>query len=247
MDGIPLGDKTILVSPFAASVQRNQFGATSKSKLLHVTVKAAVSDVSASFRTHLWGDLILDESGQRSLILQKHLRGYNSVDLPTKHQNSISAKLVFHIYKKQHSHLSTAIVQLISGAFFLCIQSCEYSKTPMRGNKRTRILWKGGIMLYRKQRKLLHGIDCIHLVYKVSPTFRTQKNGVKNATVTQWRTGKHIFMVWFWADIITRLKSYPVSSCEIPVNTVWVENLKTTITSQMATKYLRSGTLSFVE
>ena len=91
-------------------------------------------------------------------------------------------------------------------------------------------------MLYRKQRKLLHGIDCIHLVYKVSPTFRTQKNGVKNATVTHWRMGKHLFRVQVWADIFTRLDFYPGLSDNTPVNTVWLENHKTAITSQMTTK-----------
>ena len=50
-----------------------------------------------------------------------------------------------------------------------------------------------------------------------------------------------------WADIVTRLDSYPGSSEDTPVNTVWVENHKTTITSQMTTKSLRSGTLFFGE
>ena len=34
---------------------------------------------------------------------------------------------------------------------------------------------------------------------------------------------------------------------DTPLNTVWVENNKTPITSQMTTKYLGSGTLSFGE
>ena len=79
------------------------------------------------------------------------------------------------------------------------------------------------------------------------PASRMQKNGVKNATVTQWRTGKHICPVQVWADIVTRLDSYPVLSDDTPVNTVWLENHKTTIMSQMMTRSLRSGTLSSEE
>ena len=81
----------------------------------------------------------------------------------------------------------------------------------------------------------------------MSSTFRTQKNGVKNVTVTQWRTGKHLCPVRIWADIITRLDSYPGTLYDTPVNTVWVENHKTTITSQMTMKSLRSVMLSFGE
>ena len=48
----------------------------------------------------------------------------------TKPHNSIPAKLVFRIYKKQYSHLSKAIGQVIAGAFFFNMKSCEYSTTP---------------------------------------------------------------------------------------------------------------------
>ena len=119
LDGIPQGEKKIPVSSFVASVKRNQFDATGKPKLLHRTLKAAVSDVSKSFRTHLWGDPNLDASGQISLSLQWQIRGYKAVDPPMKHQKAIPTKLVFHIYKKKYSHLSTSIKQLIAGDFYL--------------------------------------------------------------------------------------------------------------------------------
>ena len=64
--------------------------------------------------------------------------------------------------------------------------------------------------------------------------------------MTQWRTEKHLCPVKIWMYIVTRLDSYPGSSYYTPVNIVWVENLKTSITSQMTTILLRSVTLSFV-
>ena len=77
----------------------------------------------------------------------------------------------------------------------------------------------------------------------MSPTFQTDKNSFKNATVTQWYTGKHICLVRIWADIITILELYPGTSYGTPVKTVWLENHKTTITSQMTIKWMRSGIL----
>ena len=122
---------------------------------------------------------------------------------------------------------------MITGSFFFNIQSCEYYTTPKGEHKKTRILRKWYITFYRKQRELLHIRRCIHLVDKVSPTFRKQKNGINNATVTQWRTGTHLFPVKVWADIATRLDLYLGLLYDTPMNTVWVENHKTTIKSQM--------------
>ena len=144
------------MSSFAASVRRNQFGKTRKHILLHGAVKSAISDVSASFRTHLQSDPALDSSGQKSLILQQQLRGYKTLDPPTKHQKGIPAKLFLHINKRTDTHLNTAIGQLITGAFFFGIRSCEYSTTPKGEDKRTHILQKGDIRFYSKYRELSH-------------------------------------------------------------------------------------------
>ena len=43
------------------------------------------------------------------------------------------------------------------------------------------------------------------------------------------------------------LESYPGTSDDTLVNSVWVYNHRTKITYQMITKFLRSGTLSFRE
>ena len=136
---------------------------------------------------------------------------------------------------------------MVAGAFLFSMRSCKYSASPKGWHKQTRILRKGDIKCYRKRRKLPHSSRRLNLVDKVSLTFRTQKNGVNNATVTQWRKGKHICPVQVWADLVTRLDYYPGSSYNTHVNTVWVKNHKTTITSQIKTKSLMSGTLSFGE
>ena len=66
LGGIQYRDKTTLVSSFKASVWRNQFDAKKKDKLFHSTVKAALSDVSVSFRTALRSNSTLDASGQKT-------------------------------------------------------------------------------------------------------------------------------------------------------------------------------------
>ena len=101
--------------------------------------------------------------------------------------------------------------------------------------------------MYRKRHEIIHISGCIHLVDKVSLEFRTQKNGSKNATVTQWKTGKHLDPVQVLDDIITRLESHPRTSYDTPVKEVWVDNHKADTTHQMTIKLLRSGIISFGE
>ena len=71
------------------------------------------------------------------------------------------------------------------GAFLFGMQTCKYSITPKGENNQTCILRKGYIRLYSKQLDIIHISGCIHLADKVYLEFRTQKNGIKNATVTQ--------------------------------------------------------------
>ena len=111
---------------------------------------------------------------------------------PKKHKNAIPSNLVFYINKKQNSHLSPAIGNLIEGDFLFGMRSYKYSTIPKGENKKTCILWKGDIRFYWKRRDILHSSGCINLEEKVYPTSRTQKNGFKNATLNQWQTGKHL-------------------------------------------------------
>ena len=108
----------------------SQISTTRNQILLHGTVKSAISDVYVSFQTQLWSDPTLDSSSQKYLIIQQQLRGYKMLDPPTKHQKSIPEKLVLNIYKRKNTHLNTVIGQLIAGAFFFGMRSCEYSTTP---------------------------------------------------------------------------------------------------------------------
>ena len=79
------GSRKILVSSFAAYVQRKQFGTTNKTKLLHGTLKAAISNVTEFFQKNLQSDPTLYSSEQKSLILQRKLTDYKSLYPSNKH------------------------------------------------------------------------------------------------------------------------------------------------------------------
>ena len=91
---------------------------------------------------------------------------------------------------------------------------------------------KGGIHIYIKRRKIPHNSGILYLANKVPPMFHTQKNGVEIFTLTQWWMTTNLFVVRIWLEIIIQLDSYPRTTRDTLVNTVWVEHQNTTITSQ---------------
>ena len=141
--------------------------------------------------------------------------------------------------------MSTAIGQLILGVSFFGMRSSKYLTTHKGEAKRKRILQKSNIRFYIKLCKITYNSGRIHLLEEVSQTFSTQKKWVKNETVTQWQTGKCLYLVQIWSDINSRLELYPGTSYDIPVNTLWVENHKSKIIYQMTIKFMRSRTLNF--
>ena len=101
-------------------------------------------------------------------------------------------------------------------AFFFGMRSCEYLTTPKGEDKFICILHKGDISFYRKRRELSHDSGILYLDDKVSLTFYTQKNGVKNATVTQWRIAITLCLVRIWAEIIwisIKIEVYSIHVC----------------------------------
>ena len=71
------------------------------------------------------------------------------------------------IYKRQHPHLSMAIVQFIAGDLLFSMWTSEYSMNLKGGVKLTCIFRKGGIRFYRKRRELIHNSGRIHLADKI--------------------------------------------------------------------------------
>ena len=106
----------------------------------------------------------------------------------TSKANPSPLQVVKHTY--EHSH-QTADLRHI----FLLRAVLQLLNNYKREDKRTRILQKGDIHFYIKRCKFSHDSGIPHLANKVSLTFCTQKNSVKNSTVTQWRTTTTLCLV----------------------------------------------------
>jgi hypothetical protein len=98
------------------------------------------------------------------------------------------------------------IADLVLGAFFFAMRSCEYTKSvPLGRTKRVRM----GCFVFRtaSRRVLLHtDPDLLHHAEYVTIVFEDQKNGKKMDARTQRRSGhKFLCPVLRWASAVQRI------------------------------------------
>lgn len=212
----------MLIVGFADFVRKNIHGPTTKDQLTHGAVNSAISGVVSTFRQNLRPDPTLDKQGQRCVFLQRLLKGYKDDDPATKSQACIPLTVFEHMLKQaKNSKFDTAISQLIIGALFFAMRSCEYS--TVKGTRKTKRLTLGDIRFYKLikgyNQEIKHSSPEIANADVVSITFIKQKNGEKESTITQHQSNNKLCPVKAWAAIIARIRAYKSSTDSTPVNT----------------------------
>ena len=119
------------------------------------------------------------------------------------------------IWRNRTTSKSIALGQLINGALFFGMRSCEYSSVT--GKRKTKKLQIKDIRFfhYRKEiKKSPNNLQNLQQATSVSVTFTKQKNNVRYATITQQRSGQEICPVTTWAHVVSRVLSYPDTNSE---------------------------------
>ena len=156
-----------------------------------------------------------DVTGQSSIILKRQLQGCKDEDPNEDHHTALPLIVFKEISKDRSSHKQVVIGQLIVGAFFFTMRSCEYIKTRKSGKNRKRIV--ENVQFYKGRIKLNRSAN-IHSASHVSIIFIFQKNKNKYQTVSHKRSGKKLCPVKVWADIVTRILSYEDTNELTPIN-----------------------------
>jgi hypothetical protein len=117
---------------------------------------------------------------------------------------------------------------LLTGALFFAMRSCEYTTTNTTdGPKKTKIVTCQCVRFYKHSKNGLQEIpqrqklpsllqaDC------VSITFISQKNGEKDITITQYKSGNKLDPVTSWAKIVNRVLGYKKTTLQSQVNTFY--------------------------
>jgi integrase len=155
------------------------------------------------------------------------------------------------------SEVQRAVGQLVVGAFFFAMRSCEYSEVT--GSRRTQVI-RIGDLDFRKDGRIVDVADAHRLqeADTVSVTYRSQKNGERGVTVTQHRTvgsGQvSLCPVRSFADLVTRVSQYELNDHkkwalaeERPINLVVTGGRATLISSNQVIQHLRAGALLYGE
>ena len=232
-----------LISAFATSVRRNEYGKQDKLELRHGTVSSTVSNICTTFRTNFRDNPSLEPVSEiKSIFLSRLLRGYKLQDSPTKHQKCLPISVFKMMWSNQQTETSLAIGQLVCLAVFFGMRSCEYS--TVQGDRKTKILRLCDFVFRYKKRIIaitLANLFQLEHATSVSITFHRQKNDVKEDTVTMPATFKMIGPVKASAAIVSRILQYPGTTVESPVNVVRMGKVNAKITSKQISILLKAS------
>jgi hypothetical protein len=179
--------------------------------------------VAQTFLENYATDPRISPDGKTALSVRRILAGFKACDGNESRQKAIPVsviKQVEKLYSSSKDPLQSATAQLIIGAFFFAMRSCEYSKTtsPLE-SKRTKILTIGDIRFFKDSEIISHNDIGLLEADIVSITFKSQKNGEKNKTISMHRSNdSSTCPVLVWTSIVRRIRSYNQSSDSTPVN-----------------------------
>jgi len=223
-------------------MHEGRFSADRFEQLSAGMVTKAISHVSAAFRSHGRLNPTLDDDGQLSILLHRQYRGYKNLDPSEQPQKAITASILQKMCKLAGSaHINRAMSQLVIGAFFFAMCSCEYCKT--QGTCRTKLLTLRNLRFFSGKRELSHYDPYLSLADSVSITFEYQKRDQRGDTITQHHMGDLILCpVHQWAAITQCVLSYPGTTSSSTVNTIINKNGKLAlIDSKMLLDKLRAA------
>lgn len=128
-------------------------------------------------------------------------------------------------------------------AVFFAMRSCEYLFFR-RGDRKTLEVIVGDVIFRDEKYNVIphsNNPTTLRKASTVSLLFRTQKNGIRNATVTQWRSGHPSFCpVLLLADQVAHIRSF-CSSNDIPISFLRLHGQKTVLlTGPFMRRQLRS-------
>ena len=250
-DGIGLGEdhfldniarpyRIHLILAFAHAVHNGRYSkAGVVTPLQSGTVKDSISALSAAFRFNNRPNPTVDLDGKPFLLLQRQWRAYANSDRQRKPQKAINIAVLRRLIEVATSSLDKAVADLIVGAFFFAMRSCEYC-TVQSSEHRTRRLCLRNIRFFRRQIALSH-TDDLSRADSVAITFEFQKNDVKWDTVPMSSSNDDTLCpVKAWAAIVQRLWLIPGTTPDTPVNTVFIAGAQFEITSDLILGALRA-------
>ena len=235
--------RTLLFSAFAQAMREASYSGKSFTTLVEGTVRAAVDHVAQTFRSNNRPDPRNDDGGNLNWLLQQQYKGYKNLDKNTTQQKALPLIVLRHLYKRRNTVENLAIAQLCIGAICFAMRSCEYLQTNIPAEqRRTKTLQLRDLRFYKKGRIINHTDANLALADTVTITFEFQKSEERHESVTMHRSGDPVLCpVRAWASIARQVLSYPGTDETSTVNTIFLNDKLSTISSATVRTKLRSA------
>ena len=206
------------------------------------TVCATLSYVAQTFRADNRPDPQLDVDGKTCFLLNEQLRGYRNQDGTKMKQKALPMSVLRKFFEIANSKKDIALVQLMIGAIFFAMRSCEYLKTGKEEGKRTKIIRKGKILFKKGNTVLDHSNPNLSSSDLVRVTFEYQKNDQRDVIIHMFRSGDNTLCpVKAWAYTVQRVGQIPGATEESEVCLFLDEsNRPTLLTADHARSRLRA-------
>jgi hypothetical protein len=198
LDSYSQAQRVLILTGYAHHVRRNRTrGASTKTPIQGNSVATAISNVVQTFRQNLWPDPTHDTTGHKSAIIKQQMKSYRDSDPARKSQACLPIKVWLRVQGPQASPFHSTMGELLTGALFFAMRSCEYTTTStVDGPKKTKIVTCKNVRFYK------HSSECLLEIRQTNPlssllgadcvsiTFVSQKNGEKDLTITQYNTNQ---------------------------------------------------------
>ena len=218
-------------------------------------MRDAAGHLAAAFRGHFkQSPFHIEGSAQLLPTVRSLLKAFDNADPPPLRQKAITPKLLRKFYKMLSSGRENTgpsaqahTADIVLGAFFFAMRSCEYTKTARPGKtKRARM---GCIVFRTRSRRVLEHTDpeLTEISEYVTVVFENQKNGKKMDARTQRRSGHPILCpVLRWGSAVKRIiATVPGWDSQTSLCSVSLEGETLEISSTFVLKLLRQACETF--
>lgn len=182
------------------------------------TCRDALDSVVEAYRANGYADPSCDSTGKLNRLLSAQLKGYKNLDPGEQPQKASTPSLIREACKTESNHFDLASSQLIRGAFFFAMRSCEYLTVPGPERKTKRLRLRN--LVFRRNNTILpHSDPALTLADNIAITFEYQKNENRNETIIMHHTGDaQLCPVRAWGSLVQRILSYGDTSPNTFVN-----------------------------
>jgi len=235
-------ERNLMLGAFAVVVREGRFTRNRTDTLAEGTVCGTISHVVQAFWESGRQNPTKDTDNMLSILLSRQFRAYCNDDPKEKQQKALPFIVLDELAKRQVTELEKAIAQLTIGEAFFACRSCEYLKVPRREMKWTKLLCLRNIRFFKDGQLLSFPSDDLESAESVAVTFEMQKNDQKNDTVIHGRTDDPVLCpVKQWARLVKRIWSYPGTTRDTSVCTVWRYGRRDSITPEQVIATLRAA------